>query len=178
MNYLKNILEIFIISTRLGLTSLAGPSAHLGCFHAEYVDRKKWIDEKSYAGLVALAQLLPGRASSQVGSTIGVMRGRVLRGLSSFLGLTYPCIHAPFMFPSVLVLIIFASLMSTINVGDASWIQGLKIVAVVIVLHAVLGMAKNLTPDIHRKCIALFAVIILLVFPSVLSQVGVIVIAA
>ena len=169
MNYLKNILEIFIISTRLGLTSFGGPSAHLGYFHAEYVDRKKWIDEKSYADLVALAQFLPGPASSQVGIGIGVMRGGVLGGLISFLGFT---------FPSVLVLIIFASLMSTINVGDASWIQGLKIVAVVIVLHAVLGMAKNLTPDIHRKCIALFAVIILLVFPSVLSQVGVIVIAA
>ena len=67
MNYLKNILEIFIISTRLGLTSFGGPSAHLGYFHAEYVDRKKWIDEKSYADLVALAQFLPGPASSQVG---------------------------------------------------------------------------------------------------------------
>ena len=75
------------------------------------MDRKKWIDEKSYADLVALAQFLPGPASSQVGIGIGVMRGGVLGGLISFLGFT---------FPSVLVLIIFASLMSTINVGDAS----------------------------------------------------------
>lgn len=163
------LLEIYLVSTRLGLTSFGGPSAHLGYFHTEYVKRKKWMDEKSYADLVALSQFLPGPASSQVGIGIGVMRGGVLGGIISFLGFTLP---------SVIALIIFASLLTTFNIADAAWIQGLKIVAVVIVLHAILGMAKNLTPDLSRKLIALLAVVIILIFPSVITQVGVILIAA
>jgi len=52
---LKSLLDIFLVSTRLGLTSFGGPTAHLGYFHEEYVRRRKWMDEKSYADLVALA---------------------------------------------------------------------------------------------------------------------------
>lgn len=52
------LLEILLVSARLGLTSFGGPTAHLGYFHEEYVRRRKWLDEKSYADLVALAQFL------------------------------------------------------------------------------------------------------------------------
>lgn len=169
MNKLRILLEIFLVSTRLGLTSFGGPTAHLGYFHSEYVERKKWMSEKSYADLVALSQFLPGPASSQVGIGVGVMRGGVLGGLTSFVGFTLP---------SVIVLMIFASLMTTFDISEAGWIQGLKIVAVVIVLHAILGMSKNLTPDIERKVIALFALVATLLFQSVFTQVGVILIAA
>lgn len=169
MNKLRILLEIFLVSTRLGLTSFGGPTAHLGYFHAEYVERKKWMSEKSYADLVALSQFLPGPASSQVGIGVGVMRGGVLGGLTSFIGFTLP---------SVIVLMIFASLMTTFDISEAGWIHGLKIVAVVIVLHAILGMSKNLTPDIERKVIALFALVATLLFQSVFTQVGVILIAA
>lgn len=169
MNKLRILLEIFLVSTRLGLTSFGGPTAHLGYFHAEYVESKKWMSEKSYADLVALSQFLPGPASSQVGIGVGVMRGGVLGGLTSFIGFTLP---------SVIVLMIFASLMTTFDISEAGWIHGLKIVAVVIVLHAIMGMSKNLTPDIERKVIALFALVATLLFQSVFTQVGVILIAA
>lgn len=168
MNKLRILLEIFLVSTRLGLTSFGGPTAHLGYFHSEYVERKKWMSEKSYADLVALSQFLPGPASSQVGIGVGVMRGGVLGGLTSFIGFTLP---------SVIVLMIFASLMTTFDISEAGWIHGLKIVAVVIVLHAIMGMSKNLTPDIERKVIALFALVATLLFQSVFTQVGVILIA-
>lgn len=70
-----SFLEVLWVSTRLGLTSFGGPIAHLGYFHEEYVSRKKWIDEQSYADLVALCQFLPGPASSQVSIAIGIARG-------------------------------------------------------------------------------------------------------
>ena len=59
-----SLLEILWVTTRLGLTSFGGPIAHLGYFHEEYVKRRKWIDEQSYAELVALCQSLPGPTSS------------------------------------------------------------------------------------------------------------------
>src|SRR5690625_1898207 len=133
-NKLKSLFEILIISTRLGLTSFGGPIAHLGYFHEEYIRRRKWIDEKSYADLVALSQFLPGPASSQVGIGLGVMRAGVLGGIISFIGFTLP---------SVIALIIFASLLHTFDIGDAGWIRGLKIVAVVVVAHAKIGRASR-----------------------------------
>lgn len=166
---LRLYLEILLVSTRLGLTSFGGPTAHLGYFHEEYVRRRKWMDEKSYADLVALAQFLPGPASSQVGIGIGVMRAGVLGGIVSFLGFTLP---------SVIALILFALLLTGFDIGNAGWIHGLKIVAVAVVAHAILSMAKNLTPDLRRKAIALFALISTLVWQTTFTQVGVILIAA
>lgn len=165
---LKTWLEILIVSTRLGLTSFGGPIAHLGYFHEEYVRRRKWMDEKSYADLVALCQFLPGPASSQVGIGIGVMRGGVFGGIISFLGFTLP---------SVIALIIFASLLHTFGIENAGWINGLKIVAVVVVAHAVFGMAQNLTPDLQRKTIALFTLVITLLWQTAYTQVGAILLA-
>ena len=66
-NQFKRWIEIFVVTLRLGLTSFGGPIAHLGYFHEEYVQRRKWLDEKSYLDLVALSQFLPGPASSQTG---------------------------------------------------------------------------------------------------------------
>lgn len=168
VNQLKSLLEILIVSTKLGITSFGGPIAHLGYFHNEYIRKRKWLDEKSYADLVALCQFLPGPASSQVGIGIGVMRAGVLGGIVSFIGFTLP---------SVVALMVFALLLRGFEVGEAGWIHGLKIVAVAVVAHAILGMASNLTPDMKRKAIALFALIVTLLWQTAFTQVGVIVIA-
>ncbi|WP_062107342.1 chromate transporter [Bacillus niameyensis] len=166
---LKLLLEVLIVSTRLGLTSFGGPTAHLGYFHEEYIRRRKWMDEKSYADLVALAQFLPGPASSQVGIGIGVMRAGVLGGITSFIGFTLP---------SVIALILFAIFLDQFDVAQAGWIRGLKIVAVAVVAHAIIGMAQNLTPDLTRKAIALLALVGTLMWQSSFAQVTVIIIAA
>ncbi|PID21187.1 ChrA protein [Sporosarcina sp. P3] len=165
---IKKLVELFIVSLKLGLTSFGGPTAHLGYFHEEYVRKRKWMDEKGYADLVALAQFLPGPASSQVGMGIGVARAGVVGGLVSFLGFTMP---------SVVALILFATLLVDSDVSEAGWLHGLKIVAVAIVAHAVLGMAKNLTPDFKRKAIALLALVVTLLWQTAFTQVGVIILA-
>ena len=167
-NKISTLLEIVKVSTKLGFTSFGGPTAHLGYFHEEYVRRRKWLDEKSYAELMALCQFLPGPASSQVGIGIGVIRGGILGGIISFLGFTLP---------SVVALILFALLVQGLDVSDAGWIHGLKIVAVAIVAHAILGMAKNLTPDLSRKAIAIIALSIVLLWQTAVAQVGVILVA-
>ena len=164
----KRLVELFIVSLKLGLTSFGGPTAHLGYFHEEYVRKRKWMDEKGYADLVALAQFLPGPASSQVGIGMGVARAGVVGGLVSFLGFTMP---------SVVALILFATLLAGSDVNKAGWLHGLKIVAVAIVAHAVLGMAENLTPDVKRKAIALLALVVTLLWQAAFTQVGVIIVA-
>ncbi|NEW05076.1 chromate efflux transporter [Paenibacillus sp. SYP-B3998] len=161
--------EVFAVSLRLGLTSFGGPIAHLGYFREEYVNRRKWLDEASYADLVALCQFIPGPASSQVGISIGMMRAGLLGGVASWLGFTLP---------SALALLIFAYVIRNYDVTQAGWLHGLMIVSVAVVAQAVWGMARSFIPDRARGSIALVTTIIVLVVPSAFSQLIVIAAAA
>ncbi|AIQ15122.1 chromate transporter [Paenibacillus durus] len=162
------LMEVLKVSTKLGLTSFGGPIAHLGYFHNEYIRRRKWMDERSYADLVALCQFLPGPASSQVGIGIGVLRAGLIGGLVAWLGFTLP---------SVIALVAFAFLLQGYDITGAGWIHGLKIVAVAIVAHAVLGMGQKLTPDRGRATIAVAATAVALSWHTAYSQVLIIIAA-
>ncbi|SDK45400.1 chromate efflux transporter [Lacicoccus qingdaonensis] len=157
-----NLIEILLTSLRLGLTSFGGPVAHLAYFKEEYVNKKKWLDDKLYADIIAVCQFLPGPASSQVGISIGMLRGGIPGGILSFLGFTLP---------SVLVLIIFALLYQTLDLEGAVFINSLKVVAVAVVLHALLGMGKNLAPDIPRMLMAIAAAGMMLIYPNAWIQI-------
>jgi len=166
---LSAVFEVFLVALRLGLTSFGGPIAHLGYFRDEYVVRRKWLDEHTYAGVVALCQILPGPASSQVGMTIGMMHAGMLGGLVSWLGFTLP---------SALALTVFAYGVASFHVADAGWLHGLKLVAVPVVAQAVWGMARSLTPDKERVTLALVAAIAALTFATAWAQVAIIAAAA
>ena len=150
--------EVFSAFLKLGLTSFGGPIAHLGYFREELVVRRRWLDDHTYADLVALCQFLPGPTSSQVGFSLGMMRAGWLGALSAFLGFTLP---------SALILLAFALAAPTIggSVGSGA-LHGLKIVAVAIVAQAVWGMARNLCPDKQRSAIAVVAVALLAFAPG------------
>jgi chromate transporter len=157
------------VSTRLGLTSFGGPIAHLGYFHEEYVKNRKWIDEQSYADLVALCQFLPGPASSQVSIAIGILRARFLGAIAAWIGFTLP---------SALALIAFGlGIRAFAGASDAGWLHGLKVVAVAVVAQAVWGMARSLCPDRERATIAIVASIFTVTWPSAIGQLSSIVIA-
>ncbi|TDQ41041.1 chromate efflux transporter [Aureibacillus halotolerans] len=165
----KSYWLLFLVSLKLGLTSFGGPTAHLGYFHESYVRRKQWLDETLYAHLVALAQFLPGPASSQVGMAIGIHRAGLFGGLVAFLGFTMP---------SVILLIAFAYMYEGISLANAGWIHGLKLVAAAIVAHAILGMAKTLAPDRSRQLLLLVALGVVLLWQTIWTQLIVIVLAA
>src|SRR4051812_4582442 len=126
--------EVFRAFLKLGLTSFGGPIAHLGYFRDELVTRRKWIDEKGYADLVALCQFLPGPASSQVGFAMGLLRGGPLGALAAW---------SAFTLPSALILFIFATAATALdNPLGQGLLHGLKLVAVAVVAQAVWGMAR------------------------------------
>ncbi len=131
---IQTLIEILLSSTKLGFTSFGGPVAHLAYFKDEYINRRKWLDDKTYADIIALCQFLPGPASSQVGISIGMLRGGLLGGLVSWFGFTVP---------SIIVLIIFALMYQTFSLEDAIFIHSLKIVAAAVVLHALIGLGKK-----------------------------------
>jgi len=157
-----SFLEVLAVALRLGLTSFGGPIAHLGYFRDEYVVRRKWLDEKSYADLVALCQFLPGPASSQVGMAVGIARAGLPGALAAWLGFTLP---------SALALVLFAFGVAALGgAANAGWLHGLKVVAVAIVAQAVWGMAKGLCPDRQRATLAIFAAMVTLAWPNAAAQ--------
>ncbi|MBB2678127.1 MULTISPECIES: chromate efflux transporter [Rhizobium] len=164
-------LEVLRVFLKLGLTSFGGPIAHLGYFRDELVVRRKWIDEAGYADLVALCQFLPGPASSQVGFSLGVLRGNgLVGGLAAWCGFTLP---------SALMLFAFA-LGAAAFTGPVAegLLHGLKLVAVAVVAQAIWGMAKSLTPDRERAGIALAAITIVVFVGGSFGQIGAIALGA
>ena len=160
---------VFRIFLRLGLTSFGGPVAHIGYFRDEFVIRRRWLSERSYADLVALCQFLPGPASSQVGIALGMLRSGFAGALAAWAGFTLP---------SAIMLVLFASSVSTGSIFPAGALHGLKVVAVAVVAQAVWGMARNLCTDTPRISIAATATCIVLAWPNAWGQIGAIAAAA
>lgn len=166
-----SVAEVFAAFLKLGLTSFGGPIAHLGYFRSEFVERRKWLDETSYADLVALCQFLPGPASSQVGFALGVERGNgLLGGLAAWFAFTMP---------SALILFAFAMGAASFTGPVAEgFLHGLKLVAVAVVAQAIWGMSRTLTPDRARAGIALAAIGIVVVLTGSFGQVAAIALGA
>ena len=159
--------EVFKIFTRLGCTSFGGPTAHLGYFRDEFVEKRKWFSDKQYADLVALCQFLPGPASSQVGMAIGLQRAGYLGMFFAWVGFTLP---------SVLLMVAFALGVAQLgDISEAGWLLGLKTAAVAVVAQAVYGMAKNLVTGKIHAAIAVAALVLVLLVPHPFIQVGAIV---
>ena len=157
-------LEVLLAFAKLGVSCFGGPIAHIGYFREEFVVHRRWLDEPAFADLVALCQFLPGPASSQVGFSIGLMRGGYLGGLAAWTAFTLP---------SAILLLLFAyganALQGAIGAG---LLHGLKLVAVAIVAQAVWGMVRTLTPDRERASIAVIVAVIILFSSSSVAQIG------
>lgn len=169
INQRSSAWAVFLVFLRLGLTSFGGPIAHLGYFREEFVTRRQWLTDRSYADLVALCQFLPGPASSQVGIALGLTRAGYGGALAAWAGFTLP---------SAIVLILFALGISHYGTAISSGaLHGLKVVAVAVVAQAVWGMARTLCTDVRRITLMTLAACVALVEPSAWGQVGVIVAA-
>lgn len=158
--------EVLRVFAKLGVTSFGGPVAHLGYFRAEIVTKRRWLSEEAFAGYVALSQLMPGPASSQVGFMLGLHRAGWLGGLAAF---------AAFTLPSVLIMLAVALAFGGGALPEGGWLQGLKLVAVVVVAQAVVQMARQLCPERPHKILALGGAVLALAFGGFAGQVSAIV---
>jgi len=155
-------LEVLRVFLGLGLRAFGGPVAHLGYLREEFVVRRRWLAQSSYAELIALCQFLPGPASSQVGFAIGLHRAGYAGALCAWLGFTLP---------SALLMTAFAFGATSLNsAAQLGLLHGLKLVAVVIVAQAVFGMARTLCPDVARAGVALLALGVSLRLPGLAGQ--------
>ena len=155
--------ELFWRFLALGCISFGGPVAHLGYFRTAFVDRLKWLDEAAYGRLVALSQFLPGPSSSQVGFAIGYQRAGVAGGVAVFLGFTLPSFV-------LLYLLAIAGSTVTDTVYFGGFVKGLKLLAVVVVADAVIGMYSTFCRSRLTGAFCILTASVLLVAPSMATQ--------
>ncbi|HDX8429247.1 MULTISPECIES: chromate efflux transporter [Aeromonas] len=132
----KSVGQVFIQFLWLGCISFGGPAAHIGYFQRTFVQRLGWLTQAEFAHLLALCQLLPGPASSQLGFAIGRHRAGLGGALSAFLGFTLPSF-----------LLLLAAAIGIGQLGSNLWLDaalhGLKLLALIVVADAVLTMSRQ-----------------------------------
>jgi chromate transporter len=162
--------SLFLTFLKLGCTSFGGPVAHIGIFRSEFVERRAWLSDRDYADMVALAQFLPGPASSQVGMGLGLMRGGLPGMAAAWLGFTLP---------SALLMLAFALGLDRFGLLEgAAWIAGIKAAVAAVVAQALIGMARSLTPDAPRVTLAGATMAAVLLLPIGWAQPAAIAVAA
>jgi chromate transporter len=158
----RGVLDVLVAAGRLGVTSFGGPAAHLGYFREEYVARRRWLDDRTYADLVGLSTFLPGPASSEVGAGVGLLRAGLAGAGAAWLGFTLP---------SAALMIAFAAGVAGPLEGKLDWLAGLLVAAVAVVALAVWQMARLLAWDLTRAAIAGGAAALALTWKHPASQV-------
>ena len=157
---------VFLAFLALGLTSFGGPVAHIGYFREAFVARRKWMDERGYADLVALCQMLPGPTSSQVGIGIGLTKAGLAGAVAAWVGFTAPS--------AILLVTLGYGVVAFDDVIPTGLLHGLGAVVVAVVAQAVWGMARTLCPDPPRITIAVLAAAAVLGIGGSMAQVAVI----
>lgn len=159
--------DIFLQFLRLGLYSFGGPAAHLTNFEQRFVRQLGWLNLAQYQQLVALCQLLPGPASSQVGIGIGLQRAGLTGALLAFTAFTLP---------SFIIL-------TCIGLGGTAWLsagaqQGAFCGVAIVVLHAIWQMSRSFAVDHKQRLLAIAGLLCFCVLPANTSQLFVIVLFA
>jgi chromate transporter len=153
-----SFLEVLLVFLRLGCTSFGGPIAHFGYFRKELIERRRWCSESTFAEIIAIAQSLPGPASSQTGFALGVVRAGWLGGLAAWIGFTLPS--------AALMLAAAYGHSFLSGSAGAALLHALQIVAVAVVAQAILTMQRSLAPNALRLAIAVAGACIVLFLPT------------
>ena len=153
--------EVFAAFTKLGWSSFGGPTAHIGYFYSEFVERRQWLSAQAFANDNALCQIMPGPASSQLGMLIGARRAGIVGSLVAWVAFTAPS----------------ALIMLAILLGNDWWmrntdlVQGFMIGAAAVVAHAVWSMSQTFCRDTTRTAITFASAIAMLLLPTLWTQI-------
>jgi len=75
---MKEIISYFL---KIGLLGFGGPMAHIAMMDDELVEKRKWASKEEFLDGLAVCNMLPGPASTQLGIYIGYIRGGILGGI-------------------------------------------------------------------------------------------------
>lgn len=160
---------VFKAFLALGLTSFGGPVAHMAYFHQAFVVRKAWFSEAQFAQWLALSQLLPGPASSQLGFLIGYQRAGWPGAFAAFIGFTLP---------SAILMTLLAYGWFAYQQAWSGLIHALLIVAAAVVSQAVWSMSKQFCTDTRLRVLALLSALVMWWWPFIWTPLALLLVLA
>ena len=145
--------EIAGIFLRLGLTAFGGPAAHIALLHHEVVKRRGWIQEREFAQLLAITNLIPGPNSTEMAIHVGLRtagwRGFLLAGIC-------------FILPAALIVGMLAEVyVRAGQTPDVSAImRGIAPIVVALIVQATVAIGRTSLRSVRDGCIAVAAVLL------------------
>lgn len=154
---------------KIGLLSFGGPAGQIALMHRLIVDEKKWLEEEQFLHALNFCMLLPGPEAMQLATYCGWLLHGIKGGLIA--GLL-------FILPGLLVLLGLSTLYVTL--GDVPIVEGLlfglKAAVLIIVLQALVKVAKRALKGWHSYALAIAGFIALAFlntpFPLVILTAG------
>jgi chromate transporter len=149
--------ELLKVFSHIGVLSFGGPAAQIALMHRELVDKRSWLDERTFAHALNFCMLLPGPEAMQLATYAGWRLHGIAGGMAA--GLL-------FVLPGAAVVMALAMLYGTY--GTLPWVvaafTGIKAAVLIIVLQALLKVARRALVEPLHWTIALFSFVALFVF--------------
>lgn len=135
---------------KIGVLSFGGPAAQIALMHRIIVEEKGWLSEKQYLNALSFCMLLPGPEAMQLATYAGWRLHGTPGGLIA--GLL-------FVLPGAVIVLALAAIYASL--GDVPLINalflGIKAAVLIIVLEALLRVAKRALHGAHHWLIAAMA---------------------
>jgi chromate transporter len=149
--------EALRVWTRIGLLSFGGPAAQIALMHREVVDERRWISDARFLHALNFCMLLPGPEAQQLATYLGWLMHGVRGGLAA--GLL-------FIAPGVAVMMVLSLIYATLGAvpAVAALFFGLKCAVLVLVIEALLKVARRALKGLVPWLAALAAFLALFVF--------------
>ena len=138
------------VFARIGLLSFGGPAAQIALMHRELVEERRWLSEAEYLRALSFCMLLPGPEAMQLATYAGWKLKGIGGGLVAGLLFVLP--------GAVIILALAAAYVVYGNLPLVSAVfLGIKASVVIIVIEALLRVARRTLKGRAQWCIALMA---------------------
>ena len=149
---MRQLLDIFIASFKVGLMTFGGGYAMLPILQREVVESRKWVTEEEVLDYYAIGQCLPGIIMVNTMIFIGQKRRGTLGGIVAGLGTVCP---------ALIIITIIAAVLSGFAEAPVvkSAFAGIRVCVCVLIFNAVMKLWKSSVID--WKCFVIFLLVAL-----------------
>ena len=144
---MKQLLQLFLIFFKLGCVNFGGGYALLPLLQKELVEKRGWTTEEELTDYYAIGQCTPGAIAVNVSTFIGYKIKGVIGGIVSTIG---------FVSPAFIIIFILATVLNQFseNTVVQHAFAGIRVAVFVLILSAVIKLAKKSIVDLITAIIA------------------------
>jgi len=165
---MKILWDLFFSCLKVGLFTFGGGAAMLPLLQAEFVERKKWVEEKDLLDYYSIGQCTPGIIAINTATFIGYNKGGILGAIFATLGMVTP---------SLIIILLIASILQRFmdNQYVLHAFAGIRIVVVALIADAVMRLWKKGVNGVFA--ILMFSVALILLVVGGFSPVMIVMVA-